>query len=597
MATQGASSPPYSTPHHDNHPGVVFSHGDDDFGDPDQLKINNGDGNQHDQHSQDTTIQTGVYNAEATTTAWSKKTLVVAYAMIWAVYFVDALQSGATGALTPYVTSEFSAHSLTATVDIVSSIVSGVLKLTLAKILDVFGRPQGYLLCICLTTLGLVMMAACGNVETYAAAQVFYSVGNSGIIYCLTVFVADTSSLRNRGLAIAYSLSPYIITTWISGPVAEAFENGPGFRWGFGAFAVITPFISMPLYILFVHNLNKARKMGFVSVQATSGRSRWESLCHYAREFDMVGLILLSVGLAMFLLPFSIYTLQDDGWRSPLIICLVVFGIVLLCLFAAWERFWAPIKCIPWSLLTDRTAIGACVVGAITWISYFIWNSYFGSFLQVVNGLSITQATYVGNVYNVGSCFWGLVVGYMIRRTGRFKWLALYFGLPLMILGVGLMIKFRQPDVNIGYVIMCQIFIAFAGGTVVICLEIAAMAAVSHQYVAVIVAVINMFAGIGGAVGGTVSAAIWQAVFRGKLNEYLDGLPSDEIENIYGDIKVQLGYEWGSEERMAIQRAYGDGQQAMLIGATAILALALVAAACWRDINVNKAKQVKGNVV
>ena len=32
----------------------------------------------------------------------------------------------------------------------------------------------------------------------------------------------------------AYASSPYIITTWIGGPLATAFLNGPGFHWGFG---------------------------------------------------------------------------------------------------------------------------------------------------------------------------------------------------------------------------------------------------------------------------------------------------------------------------------------------------------------------------
>lgn len=58
-----------------------------------------------------------------------------------------------------------------------SNIIAGVFKLTLAKILDVWGRPQGYALSVFTLTLGLIMMAACRNVETYAAAQVFYWVG------------------------------------------------------------------------------------------------------------------------------------------------------------------------------------------------------------------------------------------------------------------------------------------------------------------------------------------------------------------------------------------------------------------------------------
>jgi hypothetical protein len=48
------------------------------------------------------------------------------------------------------------------------------------------------------TVLGFVMMAGCNNVTTYCAAQVFYQLGYSAIDFTITIFVADTSSLRNR---------------------------------------------------------------------------------------------------------------------------------------------------------------------------------------------------------------------------------------------------------------------------------------------------------------------------------------------------------------------------------------------------------------
>ncbi len=80
-------------------------------------------------------------------------------------------------ALKPYVTSSFFLHSLTATTDIMSSIIGGLFKLPLAKILDIWGRPQGFALSIVFLVVGLVMMAACDRVEMYAAAQVFYWLG------------------------------------------------------------------------------------------------------------------------------------------------------------------------------------------------------------------------------------------------------------------------------------------------------------------------------------------------------------------------------------------------------------------------------------
>lgn len=543
----------------------------------------------------DSTAQAGVQNIEAITSVWTKHALYTAFAMIWVIYFVDTMQQGATGTLTPWVTSAFQEHSLTPTVNVISSIIGGVWKLTLAKILDIFGRPQGYLISIMFTTLGLIMMAACKNVETYAAAQVFYWVGYNGLDYSLSIFLADTTSLRNRGLIFAYSSSPYIVTTWLSGPISQAFLEGPGFRWGFGSFAIITPVITSPLFFLFMYYNKKAKKLGVIRPRESRGNF-YETVIHYGREFDIIGLLILSGGLAMFLLPFNIYSYQEDGWKSSLIIGLLVGGVVTLIVFGIWEKFFAPITFIPYSLLMDRTVIGANILAASVFVSFYIWDSYFLSFLQVVNGLDVTESSYVAQIYSVGSCLWAILVGLIIRYTGKFKAVCLYFGVPVTILGVGLMIHFRQPDVNIGYIVMCQIFIAFAGGTIVICEQTAIMAATSHQYVAVVLAIEAMASSIGGAIGLTVSAAVWQAVFPKKLAAYLPESEQGNLTTIYGSLDAQLSYPMGSPARIAIQKAYGDSQKMMLIAATAVLSLAVVGTAMWRDIDVRKHKQVKGTV-
>ncbi|KAL8722331.1 MAG: hypothetical protein Q9225_001179 [Loekoesia sp. 1 TL-2023] len=539
--------------------------------------------------------QPGVQKIEAVTVAWTTSALIFAYVMIWLTYFVEGMLSGTTTALTPYVTSAFAQHSLTPTVGILSSVIGGVTNLTLAKILDVFGRPQGYLFCISIATVGLIMMAACSNVEAYAAAQVFYTVGNNGLQYSLSVFVADTSSLRNRGLMQAFASSPNLITCWLAGPISSGYLKGPGWRWCFGTFTILIPAITLPLFGLLVYNYYRAKKQGFVP-KRESQRTAWQSFLYYCREFDAVGLILLSGGVALFLLPFNLYTLQAKGWHSALIICLLVFGIVLMIIFAIWERFFAPVTFIPFSLLLDRTVFGACILSATLFISYNCWNSYFSSFLQVVNDLSVTHASYVVQTYAVGTVLCSLAVGLLIHYTGRYKPVCLYFGIPLSILGMGLLINFRQPDGYIGYIVMCQIFISFGAGTIIICDEIAIMAAASHQHIAVVLAVLGMFGNIGGAIGLTVAAAIWQGVLPKKLAEYL---PASELPNlplIYEDITTQLSYAVGSPARIAIQHAYGDAQKMMLIAGTAVWAVGLVAVVIWRDIRIIGIKQTKGHV-
>ncbi|KAF1814759.1 MFS general substrate transporter [Eremomyces bilateralis CBS 781.70] len=549
-----------------------------------------------DEDSIDKKAQTGVQDMEATTKIWTFSNLVIAYVMIWLIYFIDSMQSGATNSLTPYVTSSFSQHSLTATTSILSSIIGGLTKLPLAKIVDVWGRPQGFLLMIFILTVGIVMMAGCNNVKTYAAAQVFYWVGFNGVGYCLSIFIADTSSLKNRSLMLAFASSPYIATTWIGGPMANAILKGPGWRWGFGIFSIVTPAVTLPLYALFTYNHMKAKKAG-LAPKRNSGRTLAQSLKHYAIEFDLAGLMLLITGFSLFLLSFALYSYQKDQWKSPLIICFIIFGVLLLIGFGLYEKYLAPKTFIPFEILVDRSVLGASILSGVLFVSFYIWDSYFISFLQVVNGLSVTEASYVANIYSIGSCFWSIVVGGLIRWSGRYKWLGLYFGLPLNVLGIALMIPFRSADSKIGLIVMCQIFIAFAGGTLVIVEQMAAMAAVTHQHVAVVLAIEGMFANVGGAIGQAIASAVWTGVFPVRLAEYLPESSKADALTIYGDIETQLSYPMGSPERIAIQMAYADAQRYMLIGGTAILALGFPAIMVWRDIKVKDFKQTKGLVV
>lgn len=236
------------------------------------------------------------------------------------------------------------------------------------------------------------------------------------------------------------------------------------------------------------------------------------------------------------------------------------------------------------------------MLSATLYVSFFCWNSYFSSFLQVVNNLSVADASYVVQTYTVGSCLCSLGVGILIHYTGRFKPVCLYFGIPMSILGLGLMIHFRQPNGYIGYIVMCEIFISFAAGTIIICDEIAILAAAAHQHIAVSLAVLGMFGNIGGAIGLTIAVAIWQSVFPEKLALHL---PASELPNlplIYQDLTVQLSYAVGSPARIAIQQAYGDTQKLLLISGVAVWVVGVVSVLMWRNIRVTDIKQVKGHV-
>ncbi|KAK6362219.1 hypothetical protein TWF730_005915 [Orbilia blumenaviensis] len=539
--------------------------------------------------------QFGIKKVEAIATIWSKKELYLLYVWIWLMYCVLSLQSQSSFSLFPYAYSAFNSHSLISTSAVVASIVGGVLRLPIGKAIDIWGRAEGFVIFAALFLLGLVMLAATDGVATYAAAYVFNQVGFTGISYIMAVFVADTTTLRNRGLMYAYTSSPYIMTTFLAPRLAQAWLDHSTWRWGFGVFCIILPVIFAPFVGLLFVKQHQAVKTGLLRKEK-SGRTLVQSLKYYAVEFDAIGMLILMAGFVLFLLPFNLAGSLPDSWKRSDIIAMIAVGFVLLVIFPFYEKYWAPKSFIPWALLRDRTIFGCCLTIGSLFFGFYCWDLYFGSFLQVVFDLDVTQAGYVGNIYSIGSTFWAIVVGYLIRRTNRYKWLGILF-LPIHIMGAGLMIHFRQPWQSIGFIVMCQIFIAFAGGSLVICHEIAALAVGTHADIAMILALLYLASAIGGAMGSSVSGAVWQNTFPKVL---FDALPTElkgEVANIVYSLPTQLSYPPGSPGRNAIVYAYGVAQQRMCIAATSMAALTLVGVWMWRDIRLDNKKQVKGTVL
>ncbi|WPH04752.1 major facilitator superfamily domain-containing protein [Acrodontium crateriforme] len=535
--------------------------------------------------------QEGVRLAEATTNAWTKTSLRSAYVFMWLLYFVNAWRLSLTSNLLPFITSGFESHSLIPVIVIVSSIMGAVTYMPLAKVLNVWDRSTGFAIMVLFAMVGLILSATCNGIGVFCASQVFYSIGFTGIIFAVDVVTADTSTLRDRGLAYAFTASPYIITAF-AGPKAAMSFNDNNWRWAFGTFAIILPFVALPFFVLLRYNRNVAMKKGLIPSKAKSNRTIVQSIWYYAVQFDLIGTFLLGAALILILLPFTIAQAAANGWREYYIIFMLVVGIACLLAFGFVERFVAPVPFLPWEMLSSRTVIGTCLLDATYLISYYCWNDYFSSYLQVVYGVDLATGGYISNVFDVVSGIWLLAVGLLIKKSGRFRWL-LIIAVPLYILGIGLMIYFRRPSFSVGYTVMCQIFLAFAGGTMIICQQVAILAVSDHKNVASSLAFLGVFGNIGGGIGSSVSGAIWTQSLPDALQRLLPQSAVNDWEKIYDDINVQLSYPLGSPERTAIIAAYAQSQSRMLIAGTAIMALSLIWIFVIQDIKVTKT-QTKG---
>lgn len=284
----------------------------------------------------------------------------------------------------------------------------------MARLVNRWGRVDGFVASIGLVTLGLILLAACQNFITFAAGSIITGLGTNLFHYVVFILLADMTSLRNRILMFGIYSTPLIATTFAGPRIAELFQREISWRWAFGSFAIILIGSCIPAAVVLSCATRAARRTS----EADAGRadparrrSFWVAAKHYAVEFDVIGITLAISGLCLTFLPPSLARAAADGWRSAGIITTLFLGVSALLVFILWERWWAPVALMPWALLRNKTILSACLVGLCLVASVGCWEHYYVSYLQVVHGQTISSAGYIVNVFILACAVVGPFLG------------------------------------------------------------------------------------------------------------------------------------------------------------------------------------------
>ncbi|CAK7275417.1 hypothetical protein SEPCBS57363_006671, partial [Sporothrix epigloea] len=213
---------------------------------------------------------------------------------------------------------------------------------------------------------------------------------------------------------------------------------------------------------------------------------------------------------------------------------------------------------------------------------------------MVVYNYSATRTGYINMINGFVAVALQIALGFYIRHTKHFKNVSLYFGVPVSILGAGLMARFRSADDSIGLNIMCQVLIGLGWGTLVLGHELAAYAASDRDGIPMVYALLGLSSSVFGSVARAIVTAIYTSVFSSSL---LRTLPPDTVGKymriMQGGSRVQMLYPVGSDTRNAIDYAYGEVQKYLCIMAAVVMVLAFPAIYIWKDYRVDR-KQIPG---
>ncbi|CAH0057245.1 unnamed protein product [Clonostachys solani] len=563
-------------------------------------------------------VQDGVRGMEAISLAWTGWSLLVPYCSLLLTAFVTSLEGQVTTPLLSLVTKPFQQHSLVSTTFVVRDIIYVVAKPPIAKLADVFGRLEAFCLTVGLLIIGYIQLAATTNVQGFAAAQVFYSVGSTGLLLVQQIFIADTTDLPNRALFSTLPDLPYLVTVWIGDIIGDQIVDSSGsWRWAFGMWTLILPIAFIPLaYSLFI-NGRKASRLGLGPGTYTTLQGGLKGVPQNLwRDLDIGGIILLSLGLSLILIPCSIAGYVSGGWKNGNLVAMVTMGALFLVIFPFWEassRFarkrgmegrlgsflgsLAPYPLIPLRLLKSSTFSAGCLLAVFYFMAFYLSvQPHLYSYLLVVRNFSVSDATYVLNIFYVTATVSSLIVSVFIKISNRYKWFVTG-GSCVYLLGIGLMIQLRgEPSRSA--IVASQILIGIGGGMLNVPAQLGVQASAGHQNVGVATAIFLSLVSVGGAIGSAISTALWERYIPSKLRDYLPDDEKSRARIIYEDFNEALEYPMGSPARDAIIRSYRESMTVLLIIAVVVAVMVVACSLFMEDFSLSMVQQgVTGRVV
>jgi len=96
------------------------------------------------------------------------------------------------------------------TASILGAIIGGVLKLPIAKTLNLWGRAEAWFLFLGVYILGIIISTTFHGTAGYSAGYTLYWIGYDAIYLICDIFIADTSGLRNRAFSFAFIFTPFV---------------------------------------------------------------------------------------------------------------------------------------------------------------------------------------------------------------------------------------------------------------------------------------------------------------------------------------------------------------------------------------------------
>lgn len=359
------------------------------------------------------------------------------------------------------------------------------------KLSDIYGRRVTFEAAILIFLLGSVLAGLAPGMLALVLARGVQGVGAGGVMGLTFAVVGDIVSPRQRGRYIGYLAGVWMFASVI-GPLLGGFlVDQANWRWVF--------LINLPV--------------GGLALAVIRGALRLPPV-HRPARVDFAGAALLMAGVSLLLL--ALVRVQEGGtgaWNATTG-ALTGAGAVLLVAFVGWEaRVAHPL--LPLRLFRNRIFAIGSGLGLLVGCTLFGGVVFLPLFLQVVAGLSATNAGLLLLPLTTGVLIGSVGSGRLTVRTGRYR---VYPIAGSACAAGGMLLLSRMHAGSPESMLSAAMVLLGAGvGMVMQVSLLAVQNAVEHRDLGIATASAQFFRSLGGSFGVAVFGAIMNERLASEL--------------------------------------------------------------------------------
>jgi EmrB/QacA subfamily drug resistance transporter len=359
------------------------------------------------------------------------------------------------------------------------------------KLGDLYGRRLMILIAIAVF---VIASALCGLAQTMPqiiVARALQGIGAGGLLSQAQAIIADIIAPRERGRYQAYFSGIYAVSS-IAGPVVGGlFVDHLSWRWVFW----INPPLGIIAFLLCRHALKLL------------------PIPHLHRSIDYPGAVLLIAAVSCWL-----FVLSSGGrqlaWTAPLMAALIGSGLVLGALLVLRERR-APDPILAPRLFANPVVRQAWIASAVITMAQLATGVLMPSFLQLVLGVGAARSGVMLLPMMAGTVIGSFSSGRIMRRTGRYRPIALS-GI-LLALAAQLLLAYEAQALSTPLILLAIGLVGLGFGPTFPAMMVAGQNGAELRDIGVVTSMIAFFRTLGGSFG---IAILW-SILIGTLSSQL----------------------------------------------------------------------------